>query len=334
MKRRMLTIGLVAFVFAFAVVFGSEETDESSVSQKAYQLRMAGKNKQAKKMLADYLEADPNDAVAQFEYSRVLGYLFDFEQAEKHAELAVQQDPDDARFHYWQGMCGTYLYIDQAHHKGHLDPSILKRSIAAFQKAIELKPDYHQARYLLVSLLNNNEPEHGGDQKQARKHAEYLMDKDLDYGLQAMMVVNGEKSLDWKIGQYKEALTKESDNAGLHAGIALLYAQSDQMEKLQEHINKAIELDNCQKDVLLDVIFPLAKKKDYETAKSLVRRYLKLAADESAAMRAFGTFYLAKLEKMSGDPNADKTLEQSRQIDPNVWMTMKAPPAMLFEPLK
>jgi hypothetical protein len=51
-------------------------------------------------------------------------------------------------------------------------------------------------------------------------------------------------------------------------------------------------------------------------------------------MRAFGTFYLAKLEKMNGDPNADKTLGQARQIDPDVWMTMKAPPAMLFEPLE
>ena len=147
------------------------------------------------------------------------------------------------------------------------------------------------------------------------------MEKDLDYGLLAMMVVEGKKSLDWKIKQYQEALTKEPDNAGLHAGIARQYAHADQIEKSQEHINKAIELDDSQKDVLLDVIFPLAMKKDFETAKSLVRRYLELAVDGPAAMRAFGTFYLAKLEKMNGDPNADKTLEQARQIDPDVWMT-------------
>ncbi|MHC4292312.1 MAG: tetratricopeptide repeat protein [Planctomycetota bacterium] len=334
MKRKILTICLVVFLLPFAIVCGSEKTEGISVAEKAFQLRLDGKSHRAKEMLSEYLKEHPEDAVAQFEYSRVLGYLFDFEQAEKHAALAVQQDPTDARYHYWQGMCGTYHYIDQAHHKGNLDSSILKQSIAALQKAIELKPDYYEARFLLVNLLNNNEPDQGGDQKKARKHTEYLMEKDLVYGLQAMMVIEGEKSLDWKIGQYQEALAKEPDNAGLHAGIALLYANSDQIEKSQEHINKAIELDNCQKDVLLDVIFPLAKKKDYETAKSLVRRYLELAADESAAMRAFGTFYLAKLEKMSGGPNADKTLEQSRQIDPNVWMTMKAPPAMLFEPLK
>ena len=75
-------------------------------------------------------------------------------------------------------------------------------------------------------------------------------------------------------------------------------------------------------------------KKDYPLAKEMVQKYLDLAKNEPAAMRAFGTFYLAKLEKMSGDPNADKTLGQARQIDPDVWMTMKAPPAMLFESLQ
>ena len=329
----MLTICLVAFLFPFAVVCGSEKTEGISVAQKAFQLRLDGKSHQAKEMLLEYLKEHPEDAVTQFEYSRVLGYLFDFEQAEKHAALAVQQDPDDTRFHYWLGMCGTYLYIDQAHHKGNLDPSILKRSITALQKAIELKPDYYEARYLLVNLLNNNEPDQGGDQQKARKHTEYLMEKDLDYGLQAMMVIEGEKSLDWKIGQYQEALVKEPENGGIHAGIALQYANSDQIEKSQEHVNKALEFDKRQKDVLLDIVFPLAMKKDYETAKAMVQRYLDLAADEPAAMRAFGLFYLAKIEKMSGNPDADKTLKQSRQIDPDGWQTMMAPPAMLFEPL-
>ena len=333
MKRKMLTIFFGVVLISTAVVCAGEKTEEASVAQKAFQLRLDGKSHEAKGALTEYLKEHPDDGVAQFEYSRVLCYLFEIESAEKHAALAVKLDEDNPRYHYWQGMCGTFLYIEQAHHKGNLDASIIKRSIAAFEKAIELKPDYHEARYLLVNLFNNNEPDQGGDQKKAQQHAEYLMEKDLDYGLQALMVVEQSRSVDWKVEQYQKALAKEPDSAGLHAGIALLYAESGQMDKSQEHINKAIELDNCQKDVLLDVIFPLAMKKDYETAKSLVRRYLELAVDEPAAMRAFATFCLAKLEKMTGDPNADKTLEQSRQIDPDVWMTMKAPSAMLFEPL-
>lgn len=334
MKQKMLTIGLVAFLLPFAVVFGGEKTEGISVAEKAFRLRLDGKSHQAKEVLNDYLKEDPNDPVAQFEYSRVLCYLFDLESAEKHAALAVQLDEDNPRYHYWEGMCGTYLFIDQAHHKGHLDPSILKRSIAAFQKAIELKPDYHQARYLLVSLLNNNEPEHGGDQQQARQQAERLMEMDLDYGLQAMMVVEENKSMDWKIKQYQSALVKEPDNAGLHARIALLYAESNQMKKLQEHIDKAIELDKQQKDVLFNIALQLTMKKDYEPAKAMVQRYLDMATDESAPMRSFALFYLAKIEKMSGNPDAEKTLKQSIQADPDGWQTMMAPPAMLFEPLK
>lgn len=333
MKWKMLTTCLVVFLLPFAVVCGSEKAKEMSAAEKAFQLRFDGKSQQAKELLSEYLKERPDDAVAQFEYSRVLCYLFDLESAEKHAALAVQLDKDNPRFHYWEGMCGTYLYIDQAHHKGNLDSSISKRAIGEYQKAIELDPDYHEARYLLVNLLNNNPPDQGGDEKQARKHAEYLMSKDLDYGLQAMMVVEGEKSLDWKIEQYKEALAKEPENAGLHAGIVPLYVESDQMEKSQEHIDKALEIDEQQKNVLLDVVLPLVMKKKYQAAKEKVQQYLDLAANESAAMRAFALFYLAKIEKMSGDPDADKTLKRSRQIDPDGWQTMMAPPPMLFEPL-
>ncbi|MHC5138704.1 MAG: hypothetical protein ACYSOF_02250, partial [Planctomycetota bacterium] len=58
---------------------------------------------------------------------------------------------------------------------------------------------------------------------------------------------------------------------------AQLYVKSGQMEKSQEHIDKALELDKHQRDMLLDIILPLAQKKDYETAKLMVRRYLELA---------------------------------------------------------
>lgn len=331
----MLIIGLVAFLLPISVICGSEKTEEMSVSRKAFQLRMDGKSQQAKEILSEYLKADPNDAVAQFEYSRVLCYLFDLESAEKHATQAVQLAEDNPRYHYWQGVCGTFLYIDQAHHKGNLDSSIIKRSIAAFEKAIELKPDYYEARYLLVNLLNNNEPDQGGDQQKARQHAERLMEMDLDYGLQAKMVVEQNRPMDWKIRQYQAALAKEPDNAGLHADIALLSAESGQADKMQQHLDKAIELDKQQKDILLKIAFQLASKQQNQPAKEMVNRYLELAKDEPAAMRAFALGYLAIIERNSGNQKAfEKLAEQMKQTDPDGWRTMVAPPAILFEPLE
>ncbi len=332
MRKMIGIIGLGMLVSLFCVGY-ADEPSGMSVPQKAFRLRLDGKSQQAKEMLSGYLKEHPDDMSAQFEYSRVLAYLFDLESAEKHAALAVKLAPDNPRYHCWRGMCATYLYIDQAHHKGNLDPTIVKRAIAEFQQAVELKPDYHHARFLLINLLSNNPPEQGGDRKQAGEHTEYLMETDLDYGLQATVIVNGGKSLDWKIEQYQDALSKEPDNAGLHAGIALLYSDSGQTEKSQEHVNKALQRDEQKKDVLLDIAFQLAMKKQYESAKVSVQRYLDLASDESAAMRAFALFYRAKIEKMSGNPNADEILRKVKQTDPDVWMTMKAPPAMLFQPL-
>ena len=331
--KQILLASVVVLLLVSGMVYSSEK-EAPSVPSKAFWLRYEGKSRAAKEVLAGYLTEHPKDADAHFEYSRVLFYLFDLVSAEKHANLAIVKNPKNARYHCWRGMCAMYLYIDQAHHKSNLDPSILKRAIDGYQKAIELKPDYHWARFLLVNMLNNNPPEQGGDKNQAREHTQYLMDMDLDYGLQAAMIVEGEKPLDWKIEQYRQALTKEPENAGLHAGIARLYVESDQMKNAQEHIDMALELDKQQQDVLLDAVFPLAMKKNYSLAKEMVCRYLELSENRPAAMRAFAVFYLAKLEKMSGSPDADAKLEECRQIDPDVWTTMKAPPAMLFEPLE
>jgi tetratricopeptide (TPR) repeat protein len=167
MKWNMVRIEWMSFLLMFGAVYGSEKTETVSAAEKACRLRMAGNSNSAKEMLLEHLKNHPDDAVAQFEYSRTLFYLMDFETAEAHAGLAVQQDMDNPRYHYWQGLCETYLFIDKAHHKNELDLSILKRSINEFQKTIELKPDYHQARYLLVNLLNNNPPDQGGNPQKA-----------------------------------------------------------------------------------------------------------------------------------------------------------------------
>ncbi len=334
MKWQILTIGFAVFLLSVNTVFAEDVAGDVNAAGQAFRLRLDGHSQQAEEMLSGYLKEHPDDAIAQFEYSRVLFYLFKIDEAEKHATLAAQQDAENPTYHCWRGMCAMYRFIDEAHHKNKLDPLILKRAIEGYQKAVELKPDYYFAHFLLVNMFNNNPPEHGGDKKQARQHADYLMEADLDYGMQAMMLVKGKKSQDWKIEQYKEALAKSPENGGLHAQIALLYARSDQMEKSQEHLDKALELDKGQKNVLLDLTFQLAMKKQYKPAIEMTERYLKLAADEGAPMRAFALFYLAKIEKMSGSPEADKKLKQMKQVDPDGWTTMKAPPAILFEPLE
>ena len=334
MKRKMLTIGFMVFLLPFALVCGGEKTEGMSVAEKAFQLRLDGKSHQAKEVLAEYLKEHPDDAFAQFEYSRVLFYLFDFEVAEKHAAKAVELDKENPRYHFWLGNCLCILFIDQAHHKGNLDESILKRAIPELQKAVALKPDYHEARFELIGLLNDNPPEHGGDPNQAKLQANCLMEMDLSYGLKAKMVVDGERPMEWKIDQYRLALDKEPNNASLHSAIALLYAESGQTEKMQQYLDKALELDRQQMNVLLNITFQLAAKQDFQSAKEMVNRYLELAKDEPAAMQAFGLHFLAVIERKSGNQaEFEKVAEQMKQTDPDGWRTMQPPQEMLFEPL-
>lgn len=332
MNKSVIKSGCLTLLFILCRGYANEQPD-ISVPQKAYQLRLEGKSQQAKEMLSTYLELHPDDAVAHYEFSRTIGYLMDFETAEKQATLAAEKQPANAKYYSWQGKCAAYLFIDQAHHKGNLDPAILARSIAAYEKAVELNPDFYEARFELFCLLYESESEQGGDKEKARKHADYLIEKSPAYGLQAKLQINHGKSNEWKTQQYQEAIAKAPANAALYAGMAKLCAQSGDSDAMKKHLDKAIELDKSQKHALLEVVLPLAMKNDHPTAKQMTQRYLVLSTDEPAAMRAFATFYLAKIEKITGDSNADQTLQQARGIDPDVWMTMVPPPSEMFDPL-
>ena len=65
MKRKMLTIGLVALLLPFAVVCGGEKIEEVPMAEKAFQLRVDGKSQEAKDQAAvdrqqkQYAKAQP-----------------------------------------------------------------------------------------------------------------------------------------------------------------------------------------------------------------------------------------------------------------------------------
>ena len=167
MAGRRISSGtfLGIFLFAMAVIISGSESQE--VVMDAYNLRMQGKVQEAKALLEQAISENPDNADAYYELARIewyqgLGWTEkdDFDIAADLQNLidkAVEIDPDNVIYAYFAGCAGIgriYLSFVTGDQPGAKEN--LAGTIEAFESALELKPDYHQAMLHLVDLCNRH----------------------------------------------------------------------------------------------------------------------------------------------------------------------------------
>lgn len=133
-----------------------------------------------------------------------------FEEAEQNLKLAIEKEPDNKQLYFSLGVVYDNL--------GNLDDAV-----TAYQKAIEIDPDYFDAVYNLGALyfnqgveMNNaaNEIEDNDEYKKAREAAKEIFKKGLPY--------------------LEKAHELDPADAGAMASLQQLYALLGETEKYQE----------------------------------------------------------------------------------------------------
>jgi tetratricopeptide (TPR) repeat protein len=184
MVKRKVTICAIAVVFVLALYIpaltAEEEAESKNVAVDAYNLRMQGKVDEAKTLLEQAISENANNAAAYYELARIEWYLqLGWTQREAVdiqdlIDKAVEVDPNNVIYTYFAGCVGigqTYRSLKTEDQPGIKEN--LARAIGAFQSALELKPDYHQAMLHLADLYNSPE-EVGGDKSKAEQYAKQL----------------------------------------------------------------------------------------------------------------------------------------------------------------
>ena len=174
----------------------SDDINDVNIATKAFELRMAGRVKEAMELLEKAVAANPGNGPAQFELAR--GHFYTtmdsvgrtegtlkqkqkamkdkLRLAQKAIEKAIKADPANPRYHYWAGKIGTYNTVYDAHFVWTM-PAVPIRSINAiksYEKAIMLKPDFYQARHELIGLYERLPWYCGGNKSKAKEHAKKL----------------------------------------------------------------------------------------------------------------------------------------------------------------
>jgi len=349
--------GIFFGVFLCAVAVAVSGLEHHDIVMDAYNLRMQGKADKAKALLEQHVSKNPDDAAAYYELARIEGYLrlgmvggkgwTREEQLEMGSDIqalidkAVELDPDNAIYAYFAGfnsILQVYLYFmtgDQPSAKENL-----ARTVEAFEAALRLKPDYHQAMLNLVDLYSAP-VEYGGDRAKAEQYAKQLEEMDDVLGAKARSLLLS-KEAD-KVDYWQEVLEKHEGNADVLEELGKAYLDEDRVDDAVSYFEKAIEIDSKKVSLFLELSLYhslrwLRAGDDKELRRASVasgdaalKRYIE--SEPILPMLAYAIGARARLKSFSDDKEQSQALyRQAEALDPYFSRATSSPDPILFIP--
>jgi tetratricopeptide (TPR) repeat protein len=229
----------------------TQPTDEQTARQ-AFDLRMAGKFDEARRVLDQALTADrnrprlsvglPTEGILWFESARLHFCSCEFGLAQKAIDKATQTAPENARYHYWAGQIATFNAIWKTHNPiGFVGlPLELCKARHALERAVALQPDFHEARLALINLYLNQP---GLDLRKAEEHIEAMMRLDPVFGARGRSLQLGRKAADQQAALWKTVVADHPNRADAYAGLGQALYLQGQYKQAVEQFSKALDKD-------------------------------------------------------------------------------------------
>ena len=255
MKRKLLWAILIGVV----VLTSCAPAPAEDVAMDAYNLRMQGKVDEAKTLLEQDISRNPNNAAAHYELARIQLHMalgggrttFDMiGDAQETIDKAVELDPKNVIYPFFAGHVNylqAYYYLKT----GGQPKEKLARAIGAFESALRLKPDYHQAMLRIVELYSQFPEEDGGDKSKAEQYAKQLEALDEVFGAKARSILLPEE-VD-RVDYWQKVLKKHEGNADVIEELGKAYLRADKVDDAVSYFEKAIEINPEKVFLFLDL---------------------------------------------------------------------------------
>jgi cytochrome c-type biogenesis protein CcmH/NrfG len=286
------------------------------VATKAFDLRMAGDATQARRVLDEGLAADAKDARAWFESARLRFYMCEFTRAARDINKAIKLDPDNPRYHCWLGHISTFNAVWSMHNLfGAIAmPGLMADARKAYARAVELDPDFHQARYDLINLYIQNP---GSNLARAREHTQELSKRDAVWGARANTKLFRDKSPAEQIAVWKPVVAEHPARADAHAGLADAYSRAGEYSAAVAEYAKARELDPGPVEWLFAIARCHQATKSVDAQADTLQQILGIEPPAPLPSRLRAMRYLSSLEKARGNTErAEQLQREANEKDP------------------
>lgn len=321
---------LVLTLCASALASAAAAADEPVVA--AYQQRMSGQAEKARQQLQTLTTAQPTLAAAWFELARTQFYLMQLDEAQQAIDKALEMEANNPRFHHLAGTTAAYravLAAKKLETRDQVGPG-MQRWIHELEQTVTLDPKNYAARIELVNAYRQTPAEFGGDAAKADALLAVLETESPVDGATARAATLGDKSDDI-VTLWQKTVAAHTNDAAAHAGLAQALLAAKESEKSKAEAQRAVELDGNRIRVYLDLARTAGMRGEFADATAAVKSFLAATPAPAAPLRAYGTFLLAAIEKrQQHNDQADKLLQEARDIDAHVWTTLVPPPEILF----
>lgn len=311
-----------------------EAAPDKAPAVKAFALRMQGKAGEAETFLKAAVTRDKANPHACFELARTYFYMANLDEAQRAVEKAVQQAPDQSRFHHLAGIIAAYQGV-MKYKKPETRPEVpvqLRKALTALEKAVALDPKNHQARLELINLYLKNPPDAGGSRDKAEDQVKKLAALDRVYGAQGRCMLLGGKALKKQRALWKGILSELPENSRAHEEMGRVCLRLRDEKSAVTHLERALSLTPDRSIILVDLTRHYVMNRQYKKAEAAIQRFLSHDPAPSVPLRSYGCFCAARVKQLlKQGERARSMLDKAKELDPHCWMFFMQPPAILFD---
>jgi len=339
---RGLVVCLLAGLLLTAWSCSSKKSDLTV--QQAYDLRMAGNADSAQVILETILAADSTNAAAWYELARTKHHIGlgnprmligQLPELEYDIDKAVENDPENVIYAFYKGYTRYFTAYALIMMGQPSAVDYIGETVAAYDKVLELKPDYPEAMLYLVEMLSIPN-EMGGDSARAETLAAKLAEMDPVKGAKAHEMLLAEDAN--RVEFWQKVVDENPGNAEAMEQLGKANIYMDEVDVGTEQLESAMKESPEMGYLLLDLTrFHLmtgmqdsTKKEDsFPKAEGYIDRYL--ATSPNNPMKAYTLELQAKLKSGIGDEEtATKLREDAALADANYSKAFGLPPALLY----
>jgi len=334
---------LPAFIFVFLLLGSSDlsaQFKEESV-QVAYELRMNGEVWYARAMLNKLNDQGQKDGFAHYEIARLKmaqmlgGVNIQMDGIINSARQAVKSDSGNAAYAYLEastrfGKAYMSIMKEAESAKMHVDEAVM-----CFERVLELKPDYHEARMQLVEIYHALPEDMGRDKEKAAAHARHLKEMDWFFGAQAGEIMRPEET--GRVEYWQQAWKENGKDMRVQKQLGMAYLADGNLVEAKPIFKKLMESDPVNNTLALhiaryhmyQVMWDRSKAEvELPLAEAAIREYLSLEPEPIAPLKAWAIGNLAKIKFFSGDQEeGEKLMAKAKTLDP-VFSKASACPGM------
>ncbi len=209
----------------------------------------------------------------------------------------------------------------------------------AFDKVLELKPDYYEAMMYQVEIYGMLPPDMGGDSIKARSFAGKLGKMDRYFGAKAAAALMSEGSDLVKYWSGIQAENKNKPEYLVELGKACLL--KDDPQAAGQNFDKVIKSDPSKNTLTLDLarfhMMKVMQNKDLAStelslSKKCIEDYLQSKPEPVIPLKSYATGLLSIIERFLGNQQqSEKLVAEAKAMDPYFSRASGLPTLILFD---